>query len=74
MESIVRENKIHFYEYMEVDLLQSYIWTGIEYALNSFLSSHVKLIPYRYYAADLAMLIKATKDYYFLVRHQGLYA
>ena len=74
MESIVREDKIHFYEYMEVEIMHNYIKTGIEYALNSLLSSHPKLIPYRYYASDISAVLKAFKDYYFLLKNQGLYA
>ena len=38
------------------------------------LSSHPKLIPFRYYASDIAVVLKAIKDYYFLLKNQGLYA
>ncbi len=40
MESIVQESKIHFYEFMEIELLHEYIFTGIQYMVKSILNSN----------------------------------
>lgn len=40
MESIISEPKIHFYEFMEIEILHEYIETGIEYMLKSIANSN----------------------------------
>ena len=51
MESIVdSKNKLHFFEYLEVDLMQEYFRDGIQYFLNALLQAHPALVPLRYYA------------------------
>lgn len=39
MESIVDEPKIHFYEFMSIEVVDEYILTGIEYMVKSLLNS-----------------------------------
>lgn len=51
MESIVdSKEKLHFFEYLEVDLLQDYLRTGIHYFVNAILNSHASLVPLRYWS------------------------
>ena len=75
MESIVdSKNKLHFFEYLEVDLMQEYFRNGIQYFLNALLQAHPALVPLRYYAPEISALIDFVKDYLSLKSYQGTYA
>ena len=50
MESIVQSQKIHFYEYMEVELLHEYIHSGILYLINAIVNAHPSLVRFRYFS------------------------
>lgn len=75
MESIVASgDRLHFFEYLEIDILQEYLRTGIHYFLQVLLGSHPSLVSWRYYAQEITALVDFVKDFYFLKRHKGTYA
>lgn len=75
MESIVgSKDKLHFFEYLEVDLMQGYLRTGINYFVNAILNAHPALIPLRYYHREITALIDFLKDLLSLHTHAGTYA
>lgn len=74
MESIISEHKPHFYEYMEIQLLQAYIHKGINYFVNSILNSSPKLIGLRYYSEEIGFMISFLKDIVCLHKYAGTYA
>lgn len=75
MESIIgAKDKLHFYEYLEADILQEYFRTGIHYFVNSILNAHPTLITLRYYSLEISTIIDFLKDFVSLVRHNATYA
>ena len=75
MESIVdSKDKLHFFEYMEVDLLQDYLRTGIHYSLNALLNTSPSLVPLRYWAHEITALIDFLKDFFYIKNYGGTYA
>jgi hypothetical protein len=59
---------------MEIEILHEYMQTGIEYMVKSFLNANNKFISLRYFSHEIATLISALKDIYFLIMHKGIYA
>jgi hypothetical protein len=75
MESIVdSRDRLHFFEYLEVDLLQDYFRQGIAYFLNALTQAHPALIPLRYYTPELTAAVDFLKDLLCLTRDRGTYA
>jgi hypothetical protein len=74
MESIISEHKPHFYEYMEIQLLQAYIHKGINYFVNSILNSSPNLIGLRYYSEEIGFAISFLKDILCLHKYAATYA
>ena len=69
----MKEHKIHFYEYMEVELLQEYIKAGIQYFINAIINAYPSLVPLRYYSEEISTFIHMAKDLYFLLTKNSLY-
>ena len=75
MESIVSsKDRLHFFEYMEIDVLQEYFRTGIHYFVNAILNGYPQLIKFRYYSLEIATLIDFLKDLYYLWTKNSTYS
>lgn len=75
MESIVSsKDRLHFFEYMEIDVLQEYFRTGIHYFVNSIVNGYPQLIRFRYYSLEIATLIDFLKDFFYLISKNSTYA
>jgi hypothetical protein len=75
MESIVDLGEgVHFYEYMESDILQGYIRSGINYFVNAILNSQPSFVTIRYFTNEITTLIDFVKDFYYLIKHNATYA
>ena len=75
MESIVSsKDRLHFFEYLEVDLLQEYLRNGIGYFVNALLNAHPRLVPLRYWAPELTALLDFFKDLISLSTLKATYA
>lgn len=75
MESIIdNKDKLHFFEYLEVDLMQEYLRTGIRYFVNAILNSYPALVPLRYWAPEITAAIDFLKDLLTLTSHHATYA
>ncbi len=59
---------------MEIEILDEYIHTGIDYMVRAFANSSDKLVGLRYFTDEISTLISALKDIYFLVFHKAIYA
>lgn len=75
MESIVSsKDRLHFFEYMEIDVLQEYFRTGIHYFVNAILNGYPQLIRFRYYSLEIATVIDFLKDFIYLTTKNATYA
>jgi hypothetical protein len=75
MESIVSsKDRLHFFEYMEIDVLQEYFRTGIHYFVNAILNGYPQLIRFRYWSLEIATSIDFIKDLLYLITKNVTYA
>lgn len=75
MESIVSsKDRLHFFEYLEVELMQEYLRTGINYFVNAILNAYPALVRLRYYSLEISTVLDFLKDLICLAKYRGTYA